>query len=174
MTELLQLALRAMDDPDTAEVFGDAVLESGWYDGNVTWLLDGTTKPARQYRHFLRYAGRATSDFARAVAAVLLFGEWSPKRWPGVPRSNPRDVWAALRGLYPQNRVSEALYRDTPLLQALRRESDESMTRLARDMGIHLYGSQPTILTPPRRARHTAGVAPQRWWDGATTRRRGR
>ena len=79
---LLPLALLACEDLDACEVLGDALLECGWWDERLAqqWDLSGS-------HHVWVYAdGEYNRGHlrARAIAAVLLFGEWSTARWPLV------------------------------------------------------------------------------------------
>ena len=86
---LLPLALLACEDLDACEVLEDALLESEWsewtrvarlfwVDGDVrnweAYVVERASFPARTL----------TRTTARAIAAVLLFGEWSTTRWPLV------------------------------------------------------------------------------------------
>ncbi len=80
---LLALALRACDDADACQVLGDAVLESEWDDIRVTSLIasrpvsDWTPANAYPVSRYQPWNGtQPTRTWARAVAAVLLFGEW--------------------------------------------------------------------------------------------------
>lgn len=108
---ILPLAILALDDPRALPVLGDAILEAGWFDKRVMQLMlplkpvGRTASPAQRERArrlraefragypeaFLAFASQETTGltrqrWARAVAAVLLFGGWSKKRWSGVPR----------------------------------------------------------------------------------------
>lgn len=103
MTDLLALGLRALGDPEGHAAFGDAVLETGWFDDRVMPLLYPPTKlspylnsreranrkaaldrqiPIMHSReHFDAAAGRGSAGFVRACVAVLLFGGWQKGRW---------------------------------------------------------------------------------------------
>jgi len=95
VADLLELALRALDDPDAAVVLGDAVLASGWKDHRISgfftesvdergWktrtsfpMLFGTDS----FADAMSGPGAPSTAWARAVAAVLLFDGW-PTTWP--------------------------------------------------------------------------------------------
>lgn len=81
---ILALALQACDDPDAREVLHDAIEESGWrasipYPEQATpagrwlalhsWWVDDGDRPLNR-------------DHCRAIAAVLLFRDWSTEMWP--------------------------------------------------------------------------------------------
>lgn len=118
-TDLLAVAIAATAEPDGAPVLGDACLELGWRDMRVPALLIGVPLDdvppdhvvslegrhrwceqrleslAFAAEHWDTYAGRSQS-WARAVLAVLLFGDWpGPMRralgtrcpWPIVRRN---------------------------------------------------------------------------------------
>lgn len=109
-SSLLPLALLAIDDASALPVLGDAILESGWFDKRVMQMMlplkpiGRTVSPTQRqrarrlrgefkrgypdaFRAFVTQetTGLTRQRWARAVAAVLLFGTWSKKRWPGVP-----------------------------------------------------------------------------------------
>jgi hypothetical protein len=97
---------------EALDVLGDAVIESGFYDARVMRLLQTTHETnlfLTNTKHLFRQSFRsfATNDrvsicfgvgrhyvspgdqgtrerlaWARALAAVLMFGDWSTKRWP--------------------------------------------------------------------------------------------
>lgn len=77
---LLSLALQAVDDEDARVVLGDAIEESGW------------TPPARlpsgpyAIEEALGMRTEWPDAWALAVAAVLLFGDWSTEMWPVAER----------------------------------------------------------------------------------------
>lgn len=108
MDNLLTMGLRALGgnawgDPAACAVFGDAVLEAGWFDARVMPLLYPPAKvnpyassKERMHRraalakqvpimhsreHFDAAAGRGSSGFVRACVAVMLFGGWQKGRW---------------------------------------------------------------------------------------------
>lgn len=117
---ILRLALQALVDPDVLPVLGDAVIESGWFDPRVMqvmWPLGKAPRhgwrtkrkrdrakvdrEAHKTGYPLMFAGVAaspTTSWARAIAAVLLFGGWRKRRWPMVERCGPpkRQVYSAL------------------------------------------------------------------------------
>ncbi len=74
------LALASLDDAGAAAVLGDLVLETRWFDMRVMPLLNRAqyaraADSARRKAHF-RLAAKGARAWARAVAAVVLFGEW--------------------------------------------------------------------------------------------------
>jgi len=101
--QILELALSAMDDECGAPVLGDAVLEHGWFDPRVMqvlWPLGPAVRNGyrtRKHRQrvqlerdgalagypemFASFASAPTKAWARAIAAVLLFGRWQHGRW---------------------------------------------------------------------------------------------
>lgn len=96
---LLPLALEAMTSADACEVLGDALIESGWCDWRYIYVRTDTPVPREPMslpadlgssREILGYflEDPRSSVYAphqvRAIAAVLLFGEWSTARWPLV------------------------------------------------------------------------------------------
>ncbi|HET9045076.1 MAG TPA: hypothetical protein VFN70_18100 [Burkholderiales bacterium] len=99
MTDLLALALRAIDDADALPVLGDAIQEAAWFDKRVGQLMrpcpQSSRRRARAFErrdrelwfaglpgNFARWTAKPGRAFARAVAAVLLFGDWQTWRWP--------------------------------------------------------------------------------------------
>lgn len=96
---LLPLALEAITSADACEVLGDALLESGWCDWRIMDVRSGVAVPASPLDMAAEMkASRAviealirdprspfTSVRLRAIAAVLLFGDWVwGERWPLV------------------------------------------------------------------------------------------
>jgi hypothetical protein len=96
---LLPLALLAIDDPDALQVLQDAILEYGpsvsvdvnrGLVRNVSGRVVGSTAgevivSVGDDRYAWEHFEPPTEDpsrFARALAAVLLFREWSTKPWP--------------------------------------------------------------------------------------------
>lgn len=135
--DLLPLALQAFDDHTAQPVLGDAVLETGWYDPRVMpvalnnvsrrrWL-ESFTGAERTRNLFLRRAAKPDRKWCRAVAAVLLFGEWSAGTWPGVASSwsePPVMLWTDIvRRMYSNAGISEVMY-ETPTLFGLNRTVD--------------------------------------------------
>lgn len=131
---LLPLALQSLTDAEALLVLGDAVLEAGWWDERVQHLVVGhgnsrtsQRKSGRKNMRWFRHsASKPTEAWARGVVSVLLFEGMSSKRWPGVERSvrpppKPADVARLLRQLWPQNRIQENLYAESPFLRMLRR-----------------------------------------------------
>ncbi len=104
---LTPLALRAIDDPETRFVLGDALLEAlgqGWYDPDIERLLGaGKCSP----RRLAIYCASPSLSLARATASVLLFASWSTSRWP-IPRV-VAGYSETLRRLYPQQRIPQQL-----------------------------------------------------------------
>jgi hypothetical protein len=108
---LLALAIQAADPehPEAKPVLGDAVLESGWWDGRVTALfLRGLHAPCTVAGAQLGIgpedvggenpedwvgarAAKPSRKWCRAVLAVLLFGDWDTEMWPGVVSSVDED-----------------------------------------------------------------------------------
>lgn len=100
---LLPLALEAMHSADACEVLGDALMESGWCDWRLGYVASGHSEPpddtpwwmqncARWVLHWLNLYPREADSLrrARAIAAVLLFGEWSTERWSLVEAHEAR------------------------------------------------------------------------------------
>lgn len=92
---LLPLALEAMHSADACEVLGDALLECGWWDERVEWLAvvlqTGWSFATGEHDRVMAAMWRRPErSFARAIAAVLLFGEWSTTRWPLVEAHEAR------------------------------------------------------------------------------------
>lgn len=164
---LLPLALEAMHSADACEVLGDALLESGWCDWRYIYVRTDTPVPREPIpvdlgtsREVLGYflEDPRSSVYAphqvRAIAAVLLFGEWSTTRWPLVEAHEAQlgDLWVL-----------------TGPGRLLGIDREESPTRLA--------GMTPTldastdIVKPYWQIPAGKPKAPQRWWDGATRRR---
>lgn len=82
MPRLAELAIASLGDPDAAVVLGDWVLENKWFDARVMPLL-GRPKKWKAYsrvadnrRALHRWAAEATPEWALAIAAVVLFGDW--------------------------------------------------------------------------------------------------
>lgn len=137
---LLALALEALESEGAREVLSDAVQESGWSDWRALFLLlssnvapdrarmehwsiwqlqDLARGPdsKRRARHLERLAVAREERWARAVAAVLLFGDWSRTRWPGVAdvrtlADQPRVPFRGERLIVPPE-VAEELARQT-------------------------------------------------------------
>lgn len=110
MTRLVdQLALQALTDDEAIPVLGDAVLLAEWFDPRVmqvVWPLgrakrNGERTPATKLRrrldreawkagyreYFFAFAAKPTGLWARAIAAVVLFGTWQKRPWAVVQRS---------------------------------------------------------------------------------------
>jgi len=79
---LLPLALLACEDLDACEVLEDALLECDW------WAMPRSLPRLRmlmwEYATIELITRPLTRTTARAIAAVLLFGEWSTEPWPLV------------------------------------------------------------------------------------------
>lgn len=73
-------AFRALEDPSALPVLGDVVLECGWSDARV----DALCPPKDGIEH----AAAPTDAWARAIAAVHLFGDWD---------NTPAYPWAVVR-----------------------------------------------------------------------------
>ncbi len=87
MKPIRELAILALDDPDAVGVLGDAVQESGWFDRRALYLLRPNTRPrGHQQRKFRRLSAAPNAEWARAIAAVFLFGGWASTRWPAIDR----------------------------------------------------------------------------------------
>lgn len=87
----VDLAVQAIEDPDARVILGDLIMENGWSDERVASLV---YQGGRQWHGsaidrevtgsvdwFAANAAQITPTFARAVASVLLFKEWSTKPW---------------------------------------------------------------------------------------------
>lgn len=135
---LLPLALLACEDLDACEVLEDAILESGWsewtrvallfwFDGDVrnweAYVVERASFPARNL----------TRTTARAIAAVLLFGEWSTTRWPLVEANEARrwgseftrlraDIAEAHARMVADGRAATTVFMHPSDYRALRRE----------------------------------------------------
>lgn len=112
-TDLLPLALQACHDHTAQPVLGDAVLEAGWWDRRVMWLVVGdaaaggwaarrlffhsrqTMADERNRNRFVRRAARPDRRWCRAVAAVLLFAEWQTETWSTWERCRVEPRWWA-------------------------------------------------------------------------------
>lgn len=81
--QLCALALAAIDDETARVVLDDAMLESAWWDERfwtaAGWPWAASIWPGQEA--FMSNAAWLTGMGQRAVAAVLLFGDW-PTSWP--------------------------------------------------------------------------------------------
>lgn len=99
---LLALALQAIDDPDAREVLQDALLEHG-PSVTVEEILSTVPPTVRveiDSKTFSWPTPRLAVTpfdrlFARALAAVLLFGDWSTETWPLFRRCRTVRIFAA-------------------------------------------------------------------------------
>lgn len=125
MTTLLSLALQSLTDPDAAQVLGDHVLETQWFDPRVPAILNQgqfhrVHGGLREKDHF-DFAARGVQAWARAVAAVLLLQSWpdadawtierGPDHymypwWPVVSRCAINDSYESRLNYYGLNRSS--------------------------------------------------------------------
>jgi hypothetical protein len=143
---LLHLALEAITSFAAYEVLQDAMLESGWWDVRL-----------EAYRWDYKNRNGDRMALPKGIAAVLLFGSWSTTRWPLVEAHEARQPrrGAVVTGI---DRVEGAWTGST--------------ITITGDMTPTLATSAAILRTewhmPPRKPQ-----APQRWWDGATPRRRG-
>lgn len=135
--DLLMIALQAVDDHASLPVLGDLVQELDWFDDRVVPLIwathprDYRTPAERDHERvhkagratamrdgFMAYRARPTKAWAKAIAAVLLFGDWRKggrgaiwqrTPWPVVRARllKQRDEWRARDRAY-----EEAYERD--------------------------------------------------------------
>lgn len=86
-----RLALQAIDDETALPVLGDAVQEARWSDRRVIDLMyrgrarenetAATVIRSMWREQFAHFSAHPTPEWARAVAAVGLFGRWSKRPW---------------------------------------------------------------------------------------------
>ena len=124
---LRKLALAACEDDAALPVLGDAVLESGWVDRRVCRLMLAYSAVESKAKH-REYAAAPTREWARACAAVLMFGGWAKGYWPwlgthGVrpPPMTSAQLGAMVRRLWTPDAVREQLYRESPVFAMLTR-----------------------------------------------------
>lgn len=104
--DLLPLAVQALEDADARVVLCDAIQEAAWFDPRVMQIVypmapyppHGFRSQSARLAHkrnrdlfktgfpiyFAGFVAAPTPTFARAVAAVLLFGGWRQRKWPAV------------------------------------------------------------------------------------------
>jgi len=118
------LGLQALVDPSAGPVFGDAVLEAGWFDTRVMPLIyPPATIPVYGLRdererrkaalsqrllilhsreNYDALAGRGSPGWVRATVTVMLFGGWQKGRWriaATMIRKRRKEVLAAIETL---------------------------------------------------------------------------
>lgn len=127
LDRILALALRAMSDPEALPVLGDLIIETRWTDPRVANLMSSGKPYAKlskaERRHFFGFSAAPTVGFAAAVAAVLMCRRWWKSRWIGVessyvapPITSVQDI---LRALWPQARLSESVYAQSPFISMI-------------------------------------------------------
>lgn len=129
MADLLALALRAIDDADARVVLADVLLETDWWDDRLTkpgFTLRAHARALPDGVHFFKTTAsphKVSATRARAIAAVLLFGEWSTAMWPGVvpAYTPPPTAQEILRHAYAAVGISELAYQEPPLYGLLRK-----------------------------------------------------
>ncbi len=81
------LAIESLENPDAVYVLADAIMEYGWFDERVERLIcgyqpNGPESPYWNRSQFRRDCAKPGPELAKAVAAVVLFGEWPTKPFP--------------------------------------------------------------------------------------------
>lgn len=121
---LRRLALQACDDAAALAVLGDAVIEHRWVDRRVCQLIDWDCSAKESRARHLAYAAAPTREWARACAAVLIFGGWT-KGWYAwgwaPPPMTQRDMHAMMRRLWSVDAIRDQLARPSPILGLLAR-----------------------------------------------------
>ena len=114
---IAELALLSLTDESAIHVLGDAVQEAEWFDPRVMQLLWPVGKAKRNgertvekrrrraldkenwkagFREFfVAFSAKPTLHWARAIAAVVIFGTWQKRRGPSCgghagPSTRPR------------------------------------------------------------------------------------
>jgi len=126
---LRKLALAACEDDDALVVFGDAVLETGWVDRRVGQLLRWPEWQSKREcrRNQMQIAATAGREWARACAAVLLFGGWTKGWYVWGYRPPPvtmTDMHRVMRRMWPQGAIAEQVYRQSPFLGMIAKRSN--------------------------------------------------
>ncbi len=161
MTDLLALALDAIDDPEGVVVLADEVRERAWFDHRAARLLisreglglayfDGGLDLERKwFEEMIFFWDR----LPHAIAATLLFGDW-PTAWPLADRLNePYEMRLGMYGAFDPGSFGVNRETDPTRLAGMRLETRAPAGRLAEvsrllDLGYITRAQAQAALDP--------------------------